>query len=98
MRIMGVDDDPFVLAVTQAALAQLAGVTVQGFGGGAAAVRAAPEFQPDAVVLDLAMADMDGPATWRRLNEVVSRAMHLVVLTADETAGSREDVKAMSPT
>jgi len=97
MRIMVVDDDPFVRAVTETALGQLHGVTVRGFAGGAAALAAAPIFRPDVVVLDLAMADLDGPATWRGLKDTVPSAMRVIVLTADEGALSRDEVKAMNP-
>ena len=97
MRIMVIDDDPFVRAVTETALAQLGRVTVRAFAGGAAALAAAAEFQPDAVVLDLRMADMDGCTTWARLKAAVSKPVRLIILTGDETATACADVNAMKP-
>src|SRR3954466_5608088 len=97
MRIMVIDDDPFVRSVAETALARLAGVMVRGFDGGAAALAAVSGFRPDVVVLDLSMAGMDGRATWSKLTGAVSGSAHLIILTADEGAASRDDVKAMKP-
>lgn len=97
MRIMIVDDDPFVREVALAALSQLDSVIVRALDGGADAVAAAPSFLPDLVVLDLAMADMDGRETWTRLCATLPQRPRLVVMTADEEAEHRDEIKALRP-
>jgi two-component system response regulator MprA len=65
-RILVVDDDPAVLRMLVRTLAA-EGHDVEGVDHGGAALAAVERRAPDAVVLDVAMPDMDGLAVCRRL-------------------------------
>ncbi|MGP4017911.1 response regulator transcription factor [Saccharopolyspora sp. 5N708] len=58
-RVLVVDDEPNILELLTAAL-RLSGFEVHGAGTGAEALRAAEEFRPDIVVLDVMLPDEDG--------------------------------------
>jgi DNA-binding NarL/FixJ family response regulator len=60
VRVLVVDDDAGMRAVVRAGI-QFAGMTVVGEAGdGESAIALAREYQPDVVVLDVAMPGMDG--------------------------------------
>ncbi len=58
-RVLVVDDEPNILELLAAAL-RLSGFEVRGAATGAEALRAAAEFHPDIVVLDVMLPDRDG--------------------------------------
>src|SRR5512146_2723449 len=62
MRVLVVDDEE-VLASTMASILELQGYEAAAACSGAEALRLAQSFQPDLLVTDLAMPDMDGVAT-----------------------------------
>ncbi|MFI6603361.1 response regulator transcription factor [Nonomuraea sp. NPDC050536] len=76
IRILVVDDEPGLVEVLDGVLRQ-EGWQVATAGCGTDALRAAAEFGPDAVVLDVMLPDMDGLQVMRRLRE---RAPELCVL------------------
>jgi CheY-like chemotaxis protein len=61
-RILVVDDSPIVHELARLAL-ETAGWGVESAESGAAAVAAAADATPDAILLDVEMPEMDGPAT-----------------------------------
>ena len=88
-RILVVDDEPPLREVLREALAE-EGYAVEAAPDGAAALRRAEQWRPDAIVLDLMMPVMDG---WTFLKE---RAFHpglshipVVVLSAAPQASVR---------
>ena len=66
VRVLVVDDEPS-LAELMANVLRYEGWEIQTAGDGASAVRAAREFRPDAVVLDIMLPDFDGLEVLRRL-------------------------------
>jgi two-component system OmpR family response regulator len=66
VRILVVDDEPSLTELLSMAL-RYEGCEVRTAAAGAAAVRAAREFRPDAVVLDVMLPDIDGFEVLRRL-------------------------------
>jgi two-component system, OmpR family, response regulator len=66
VRVLVVDDEATLTELLSMAL-RYEGWQVQSAGDGLSAVRAAREFRPDAVVLDMMLPDMDGLEVLRRL-------------------------------
>jgi two-component system response regulator MprA len=86
-RILVVDDDPSVLRMLARSLTA-EGHEVEAVPDGGAALAAVERRAPEAVVLDVAMPDMDGLAVCRRLRER-GLAVPVVLLTARDTVGDR---------
>ncbi len=66
MRVLVVDDEPNLTELLSMAL-RYEGWEVRSAGSGMQAVRAAKEFGPDAVVLDMMLPDFDGMEVLRRM-------------------------------
>ena len=82
-RILIVDDEPDVLAVTCRLLARRGRFEVLGVESGEAALAALPSFRPDLVLLDVCMPGMDGPATVAALREApFGKGLPIVFCTA----------------
>jgi two-component system OmpR family response regulator len=69
-RIMYVDDDPDLRAIAEISLRDLSGFTVELCGGGEEAIRAAPRFKPQIILLDVMMPGMDGIETFKQLRQL----------------------------
>ncbi len=69
VRILYVEDEPDIQAVAKMALEAIGGFTVEVASSGAEALDRAPGFNPDLVLLDVMMPEMDGPTTLRALRE-----------------------------
>src|SRR5262249_11102847 len=76
IRVLVVDDEPS-LAELLASVLRYEGWEIKTAGDGASAVRAAREFRPDAVVLDIMLPDFDGLEVLRRVR---SELPHVCVL------------------
>jgi two-component system, OmpR family, response regulator MprA len=88
-RILVVDDEPAVREAIRRALA-LEGYSVDLAGNGAEALRTIGMAEPDVVVLDVLMPEVDGLAACRRLREEGSR-VPVLMLTARAGVGDRVD-------
>jgi len=69
-RILLVEDDPDIRAVTAFALEAEAGIVVSSCSSGSEALREAPLFAPQLVLLDVMMPEMDGLATLEALRSI----------------------------
>ena len=81
-RVLVVDDEPS-LAELLASVLRYEGWTVQTAGNGADAVRAAREFRPDAVVLDIMLPDISGLEVMRRLRAEIPQVCVLFLTARD---------------
>jgi CheY-like chemotaxis protein len=82
-KILIVDDEDDIRAVAQMSLEVVAGWTVVAAGSGAEALLLAVKEQPDAILLDVMMPELDGPATLERLRaDPATRRIPVVFLTA----------------
>ena len=81
-RVLVVDDDPDLAEVLTGAL-RYEGWQVRAAGDGAAALAAARELTPDAVVLDVMLPDMDGFTVLRRLHETQPEVCVLFLTARD---------------
>ncbi len=82
LRVLVVDDEPS-LAELLGSVLRHEGWQVQTAADGTTAVRAAREFQPDAVVLDVTLPDFDGLEVLRRMRAVLPQVCVLFLTARD---------------
>jgi len=87
LRILAVDDEPMLTDLLAMAL-RMEGWEVRTAGSGLEALQIAREFEPDALVLDVMMPDLDGMGVLRRLREA-GNLVPVVFLTAKDSVGDR---------
>jgi CheY-like chemotaxis protein len=80
-KILIVDDDPHLLRLFGAKL-RSRGYEVHSAGGGAEGVRLAEELEPDLILMDMNMPDVDGREATRRIKAGPRGATPVVALTA----------------
>ncbi len=73
-KLLYVEDEADIRAVAQLALEAVGGFTVELCSSGEEALRRAPAFQPDLILLDVMMPGMDGPTTLQALRAVPALA------------------------
>lgn len=82
-RVLVVDDEDDIREVTQLSLEMTTDWEVQVASSGAEALERAVAERPDAILLDVMMPEMDGPTTYRMLQEQPeTRGIPVVLLTA----------------
>lgn len=92
LTLLYVDDEPFILEVGAAALELDPNINVRGAASGPEALALLETgWRPDAVLLDVMMPGMDGPATLQRLRALEGCAdLPVIFLTAKAQASERE--------
>jgi len=86
-RVLIVDDEPDIREVARMSLESVAGWQVLMAADGRAAVEIAQTERPDALLLDVMMPDLDGPATLALIRErSTSRDLPALFLTAKAQA------------
>jgi CheY-like chemotaxis protein len=93
-RILYVDDEPDLREVAQISLEIDPQFEVRCSASGADAITALPEWQPDLVLLDVMMPEMDGPATLERIRQLPEGGPPVVFITA--RAGDNDAVRLMA--
>jgi CheY-like chemotaxis protein len=89
-RILIVDDDENIREIAAVSLELTQHWKISMACSGAEALRIAPEFQPDVILLDVMMPEMDGPATFRSLQEnPATKNIPVIFLTAKVQTGDR---------
>lgn len=68
--VLLVDDEDDIREVAQMSLEVTAGWTIAGANSGTAGIEKALELRPDAILLDVMMPDMDGPTTFKKMQEI----------------------------
>lgn len=82
-RILIVDDEADVRAIAQLGLEMGAGWQVLAASSGQEALSVAADQQPDAILLDMMMPDMDGRATLQQLKtNPTTRSIPVILVTA----------------
>lgn len=71
-RILYVEDEPDIQAVTKLALEEIGGFSLEVCSDGNEALARAETFSPDLILLDVMMPGMDGPTTLKALREIAS--------------------------
>lgn len=69
-KILAVEDEPDIRMVLELALREVGGYELKVCSSGPEALEAAPAFDPDLVLLDVMMPEMDGPQVLAALREL----------------------------
>ena len=69
-KILYVDDELRLQKMTQLALEKFGKFEVEACATGMEALQAAPGFQPDRILLDVGLPEMDGPTTLQELRKI----------------------------
>ncbi len=87
-RILYVEDDPDIRRIVSMSLEMVGHYTVASCGSCAEALHVVDEFDPELLLLDVMMPDVDGPATLRELRKRKTAAdSPAVFITAKVQAG-----------
>ncbi len=90
-RILVVDDEDDIREVAQLCLEMLRGWEVLTASSGSEALAKAEAEQPDAILLDVMMPDMDGLATFQRLQaNIATQHIPVILLTAKVQSADRQ--------
>src|SRR3954453_6107060 len=96
-RILIIDDEDDIREVASLTLEE-AGFEVLTAANGPEGIERAAAERPDAILLDVMMPGMDGPATLARLRDNDStRNIPIIFLTAKVQAADRRDLSALGP-
>ena len=95
-RVLVVDDEDHIREVAQVSLGALAGWEVIEAGSGHRAVELAARERPEAILLDVMMPDMDGIATFEKLQtDDSTRDVPVVFLTASVQSADRARLEGL---
>ena len=90
-RILVIDDDEDIQDVALVALEVVGGWEVITASSGSEGIRLAATEQPDAILLDVMMPDLDGIATLEQLKaNPVTQPIPVILLTAKVQSGDRD--------
>ena len=87
-RVLVIDDDPDFITMTKLILVQ-AGFDVAGALGCNAALEKCSEVNPDLILLDLMMPEIDGFETYRRLTKVTEAPVIVITASGDRSNAVR---------
>ena len=89
-RILVVDNEPYIQEVAQICLETIAGWQVITAGSGSEGLTKAASENPDAILLDVMMPDMDGLTTFQKLQaNSATQTIPVILLTAKVQASDR---------
>ncbi|WP_028238564.1 response regulator [Stutzerimonas azotifigens] len=95
-RILHVEDDPSIQAVTRLALEMVGGFEVLSCSSGPQALAQVDAFAPDLILLDVMMPGMDGPQTLAGLREHPALAdVPVAFMTAKVHPGEIEHLRGL---
>ncbi len=95
-RILLVEDEPDIQLVARFALEAVGGFTVEVCSSGSEALKKAPEFAPDLILLDVMMPGMDGLTTMSALQQVEQVAtVPIIFMTAKIQSHEIANYKAL---
>lgn len=90
-HLLLIDDEDDIREVAGLSLEMTQGWIVTAANGGAAGIAIAGTHSPDAILLDVMMPDLDGPATLRILqSQEATKSIPVIFLTAKVQAADRE--------
>ncbi|KAM3097581.1 response regulator [Phormidesmis sp. 146-35] len=90
-RILVIDNEQYIQEVTQICLETIAGWEVLTASSGMEGINKAEAEQPDAILLDVMMPDMDGLTTFQNLQKnALTQKIPVLLLTAKVQSSDRE--------
>jgi CheY-like chemotaxis protein len=90
-KLLVIDDEGDIREVARLSLELTEGWAVLSANGGAAGMTLALSMEPDAILLDVMMPEMDGPSTLRALQQnAATKSIPVIFLTAKVQAADRE--------
>lgn len=90
-RVLVVDDEDDIREIAQTSLEMVGGWEVLVASSGQEGICCAETEQPDAILLDVMMPDMDGPSTFKKLRaNQKTETIPVILLTAKVQAGDRK--------
>jgi CheY-like chemotaxis protein len=93
-RILLVEDDPDIQFIARMALQRISGYQVEVCNNGIEALQKLPLFQPQMVVMDMMMPEMDGLTTFQEMRKIPAFAhLPVVIMTAKAQAHEIENYK-----
>ena len=96
LKVLYVDDEADIREVATFSLELDPEIEVRSEGSGAAALSSAAQWQPDAILLDVMMPTMDGPATLAQLrNNEATRHIPVIFITARAQEREIQEFKAL---
>lgn len=95
-HILIIDNEPYIQEVAQICLETVAGWQVSAASSGQEGLVKAATEQPDAILLDVMMPDMDGPTTFQHLQaNPTTQQIPVILLTAKVQASDRQRYEAI---
>ncbi len=95
-RILVIDDEEAIRLIIKASLELTAGWTVFSAASGAEGLSIAQDQQPDAILLDMMMPEMDGITLFRQLQmQPLTQDIPAIFLTAQVIATERQKLKGL---
>jgi CheY-like chemotaxis protein len=92
-RVLVIDDEDGVREIIQFSLEAAAGWEVLTAGSGSEGLETAQAQQPDAILLDVMMPDMDGPTTFQQLQlNAATRHIPTIFLTAKVRSSEQQQL------
>jgi CheY-like chemotaxis protein len=89
-RVLIIDNEPYIQEVAQICLEATAGWQILTASSGLEGLAIAVAEQPDVILLDVMMPDMDGPTTFQKLQEnLATKEIPVILLTAKVQASDR---------
>ncbi|MBL1173798.1 response regulator [Pantanalinema sp. GBBB05] len=90
-HILVIDNEPYIQEIAQICLRTVAGWQVSTASSGKEGVTKATVEQPDAILLDVMMPDLDGVATFQALQgNPTTQSIPVILLTAKVQASDRQ--------
>ena len=90
-QLLVIDDEDDIREVASLSLELTEGWTVTTASGGSTGTALAQSLEPDAILLDVMMPDMDGPSTLRALQQLAAtKSIPVIFLTAKVQSADRE--------
>ena len=81
-KILYVEDDPDIQEIAIIALEKVGGFELKICSNGKSALEEVEEFNPDLILLDVMMPEMDGPTTFEYLKKMNLKSAPVIFMTA----------------